>query len=65
MGALPGRAGEWVLEGCSGPGLGPAFEAGRALAHAMVGDTAVAGAELFDPARLGAAKGGENPYAAG
>jgi glycine/D-amino acid oxidase-like deaminating enzyme len=52
VGQLPGRHGEWVLSGFGGEGFAFAFEAGRAVAHAIVGDVAVAGATLLDPSRL-------------
>jgi gamma-glutamylputrescine oxidase len=52
VGALPNRPGEWVIGGFGGEGFALAFEAGRAVAHAIVGDVPVAGVELFDPARL-------------
>lgn len=51
-GALPGRSGEWVIGGFGSEGLAFAFEAGRAVAHAIVGDTPVDGAALLDPSRF-------------
>jgi glycine/D-amino acid oxidase-like deaminating enzyme len=51
-GALPGRPGEWVIGGFGSEGLAFAFEAGRAVAHAIVGDAPVDGAERLDPARF-------------
>lgn len=51
-GALPGRSGEWVVGGFGSEGLAFAFEAGRAVAHAIVGDVPVAGAALLDPFRF-------------
>jgi glycine/D-amino acid oxidase-like deaminating enzyme len=52
VGGLPGRSGEWVAAGFEGGGLAYAYEAGRAIAHAIVGDEPVPGARLLDPARL-------------
>jgi glycine/D-amino acid oxidase-like deaminating enzyme len=52
VGALPGRPGEWIVSGFGGEGFAFAFESGRAVAHAMIGDHAVPGASLLDPARL-------------
>lgn len=52
VGPVPDRVGEWVAAGFDGGGLAFAFEAGRAIAHEIVGDEAVPGAHLFDPARL-------------
>jgi sarcosine oxidase len=52
VGGLPGRSGEWVVTGFGGGGFAFAFEAARAVAHAIVGDEPVPGAELLDPSRL-------------
>ena len=52
VGPIPGRSGEWAITGFEGGGLAFAFEAGRAVAHAIVGDHAVAGAALLNPARF-------------
>ncbi len=52
VGAVPGRPGEWMVGGFSGGGLPFAFEAGRALCHALAGGEAVAGAELLEPSRF-------------
>lgn len=52
VGQLPGRPGEWMICGFGGEGFAFAFESGRAVAHAMIGDAAVPGASLLDPSRL-------------
>ena len=52
VGPLPGRPGEWVTTGFGGGGFAFAFEAGRAVAHAIVGDEPVPGVELLNPSRL-------------
>ena len=52
VGPVPGRPGEWVTTGFGGGGFAFAFEAGRAVAHAIVGDEPVPGVEMLNPSRL-------------